>query len=61
MVAHKTYITSTIHLFELVEMGFNSSQVLFFHVAEEILDGQSGHLDGGCGVHDCHSTLGHLE
>lgn len=38
-------------------MGFYSSQVLFFHIAEEILDGQSGHLDGGCGVHDCHSTL----
>ncbi len=55
-----TYIASTIHLFELVKMGFDGSQILFFHIAEEVLDGQSGHLDGGCGVHDCHSP-GHPE
>lgn len=37
-------------------MGFDGSQVVLLHEAEETLDGQRRHLEGGGGVHG--STLG---
>lgn len=46
-----TYITPAVYISELVQMCFDGGQVLFFHVAEKTLDGQRGHLQGGCGIH----------
>lgn len=48
-----TYITATVHLFEFFQVGLKGSQVLLFHIAEEVLDGYSGHLYRCGGVHDC--------
>lgn len=46
-----TYITPAVHISELVQMCFDGSQVLLLHVAEQALDGQRGHLQGGGGIH----------
>lgn len=46
-----TYITSAVHFSELVQMRFDGSQVLLLHVAEQTLDSQGGHLQGGGGIH----------
>lgn len=54
-----TYITATIHLFELIEVRFEGGQVFLLHIAEEVLDGHGGHLYRSGGVHDCFSPTGH--
>lgn len=48
-----TYITASVHLLEAVQVSFKGRQVFLLHVAEQVLDGQSGHLYGCGGVHDC--------
>lgn len=47
-----TYVTATVHLFELIQVGLYGSQVLLLHITEEVLDGYSGHLYRRSGVHD---------
>lgn len=54
VVLGRTYITASINLLEAVKVSFKSLQVLFLYIAEQVLDGQSGHLDGGGGVHGCY-------
>lgn len=46
-----TYITPAVHISKLVQMCFDGSQVLLLYVAEQTLDGQRGHLQGGGGIH----------
>lgn len=45
------YIVASVHLLEAVQVGSQGRQVLVLHIAEEVLDGQCGHLDGCSGVH----------
>lgn len=51
----RTHITPAVHISELVQMRFDSSQVVLLHEGEQTLDGQRRHLEGGGGVHG--STL----
>lgn len=46
-----TYITPAVHVSELVQVGLEGGHVVLLHVAEQTLDGQRGHLQGGGGVH----------
>lgn len=46
-----THITAAVHIPELVQMRFDGLQVLLLHVAEQALDSQGGHLQGGGGIH----------
>lgn len=48
----ETYVVASVHLLEAVQVSSQGRQVLVLHVAEEVLDGQRGHLDGRGGVHD---------
>ena len=59
-VCVSAYITASVHLLELVQVCFQCSQILLFHVAKEVLDGHGGHLDGRGGVHGDGSTPVHL-
>lgn len=45
------YVVAPVHLLKAVQVGSQGCQVLVLHVAEEVLDGQRGHLDGRGGVH----------
>lgn len=57
-----TYVVASVHLLEAVQVSSQGRQVLILHVAEEVLDGQRGHLDGCGGVHDgCRSLCPLLE
>lgn len=51
----RTYVAPAVHISELVQMCFDGSQVVLLHEAEQTLDGQRRHLEGGGGVHG--STL----
>lgn len=48
----ETYVVASVHLLETVQVSSQGRQILVLHVAEEVLDGQRGHLDGRGGVHD---------
>lgn len=52
-----TYVVAPVHLLEAVQVSSESRQVFVFHIAEEVLDGQRGHLDGRGGVHVCGQSL----
>ena len=52
-----SYVAASVHLLEAVQVSLESSQVLLLHVAEQVLDGQRGHLDGRGRVHVCGLSL----
>lgn len=47
----RTYIAPAVHISELVQMRFDSGQVVLLDEREQTLDGQGRHLEGGGGVH----------
>lgn len=49
----RTHVAAAVHIPELVQMRFDGLQVLLLHVAEQALDSQGGHLQGGGGIHGC--------
>lgn len=61
MMFAETYVAAPVHLLEAVQVSFKSSQVLLLHIAEQVLDGQCGHLDGRGGVHVCCPSLRPLQ
>lgn len=48
----RTYIAPAVHISELVQMCFDSGQVVLLYEGKQTLDGQRRHLEGGGGVHD---------
>lgn len=56
-VSGRTHVIAPVHFLEAVQVSSESGQIFVLHVAEEVLDGQRGHLDGCGGVHVCGLSL----